>query len=127
MRIQAIGTALALSGILMGTQFANAQYAPGQWVLSQFQGGAYYYPGVVIRQQGNMVTTRYDDGDVDTRPSNQVKRYNWRVGSRVECNYRRAGVWYRGRISGMQGDTGLYISYDDGDFENTVTGLCRSQ
>ena len=127
MQVSAIKAGLAVLGVLLSTQIANAQFNPGQWVLSQYQGGVYYYPGVVVGQQGNMVTTRYDDGDIDTRPSNQVKHYNWRPGTRVECNYRGAGQWYRGRISGMQGNTGLSIAYDDGDFENTVTGRCRSR
>ena len=118
----AMGLLLALAFV----QIAKAQYSPGQWVLVQFQGGVYYYPGVVARVQGNLVTTKYDDGDVYTRPANQVKPYNWHPGIRVECNFQGAGKWYPGRISGMQGDSGLSINYDDGDHENTVTGRCRS-
>ncbi|MEC9343169.1 MAG: hypothetical protein VYD64_04910 [Pseudomonadota bacterium] len=118
--------------IAFATFFAVCSIAPagayqqGEWVLGQWQGGAYYYPGIVAGQVNGMVTIRYDDGDVDTRPVNQVRPYDWRVGSRVECNFQRAGVWYSGTISSL-GGASLAIAYDDGDFETTRTGLCRSR
>ncbi len=74
-----------------------------------------------------MITTRYDDGDIDTRPANQVKPYNWHPGTRIECNYQGAGQWFAATISAMSGSTGFSITYDNGTRENTITGRCRSR
>ncbi len=43
-------------------------------------------------QVGNQVTIRYDDGTLETRPANQVRPYNWRVGSRIVCLFTN-GRW----------------------------------
>ena len=105
---------------------AAAQDA-GDWVLAQWQGGSDWYPGVVQSRSGNQVTIRYDDGTMETRPVNQVRRYDWQVGSRVVCRWSN-GQWYDAVITAMAAD-GLTISvrYDDGDSEITQTGRCRSE
>jgi hypothetical protein len=105
---------------------AAAQQA-GDWVLAQWQGGSDWYPGVIQSRNGNQVTIRYDDGTMETRPVNQVRRYDWRVGSRVVCRWSN-GQWYDAAITAMAND-GLTISvrYDDGDTEITQTGRCRSE
>ena len=104
---------------------AGAQQA-GDWVLAQWQGGSDWYPGVVMARSGNQVTIRYDDGTSEVRPINQVRRYDWRVGSGVTCRF-TDGLWYHATITGMAED-GLTISvrYDDGDTQVTNTGRCRS-
>lgn len=100
---------------------------PGAWVLAQWQGGNDWYPGVVTAHVGNQVTIRYDDGTSETRPANQVRPYDWRVGSRVVCRF-TDGSWYAAAITAMAPD-GLTISvrYDDGDTQITNTGRCRSE
>lgn len=98
----------------------------GEWVLAQFQGGKYWFPGIVQTDARGLVTIRYDDGDVETRPGNQVRPYDWRVGSSVDCNWQRRGEWYAGRITALRGGT-LSIAYNDGDSETTTTGMCRSR
>ncbi|MEA3047315.1 MAG: hypothetical protein QOJ53_1647 [Sphingomonadales bacterium] len=105
---------------------ASAQQA-GDWVLAQWQGGSDWYPGVIMARSGNQVTIRYDDGTSETRPINQVRRYDWRVGSAVTCRF-TDGLWYPATITGMAPD-GLTISvrYDDGDTQVTQTGRCRSE
>ncbi|MBC8129021.1 MAG: hypothetical protein H7Y08_01715 [Rhizobiaceae bacterium] len=117
-----------ICGVLLAVVAASpaAAFQRGDWVLSQWQGDENYYAGVVDRVDGKSVTVRYDDGDTDTRPANQVKKYNWRVGSRVECNFQRGGTWYPGEISKLN-NTKLSVAYDDGDRETTNTGLCRSK
>lgn len=116
---------VAVALVLLSVSSAAA-FNPGDWVLGQWQGGIYYYPGVVAQVQGDLITIQYDDGDVDTRPWNQVKPYDWRVGSRVECNWQSGGTWYPGAITQL-GTVNLSIAYDDGDFENTRVSLCRSR
>jgi hypothetical protein len=105
---------------------ASAQQ-PGDWVLAQWQGGNDWYPGVVQSHVGSQVTILYDDGTRETRPANQVRAYDWRVGSRVVCRFTN-GQWYDARITAMAED-GLTISvlYDDGDTQITQTGRCRSE
>jgi hypothetical protein len=98
----------------------------GEWVLGNFQSRGYWYPGVVARADVNGITIKYDDGDVETVPYERLRPYNWGVGSRVECNFQNSGQWYKGTIQQL-GGTALSINYDDGDFERTRTGLCRSQ
>jgi hypothetical protein len=105
---------------------ASAQRA-GDWVLAQWRGGNDWYPGVVQSRDGNQVTILYDDGTRETRPLNQVRAYDWRVGSRVVCRW-TDGRWYNATITAMAED-GLTISliYDDGDTQITQTGRCRSE
>ena len=98
----------------------------GEWVLGNYQGRGYWYPGVVAGVRNDGVPLQYDDGDVEFSPFKRLRPYDWRVGSRVECNYQSAGQWYSGTIAKV-GSTSLSINYDDGDFERTRTGMCRSR
>jgi hypothetical protein len=105
---------------------ASAQDA-GDWVLAQWRGGEDWYPGVVQSHVGNQVTILYDDGTRETLPANHVRRYDWRVGSRVVCRFGN-GVWYDATITGMASDGAtISVRYDDGDSEVTQTGRCRSE
>ena len=105
---------------------ASAQDA-GDWVLAQWQGGNDWYPGVVQSRSGNQVTIRYDDGTMETRPANQVRRYDWQVGTRVVCRWSN-GQWYDAAITAMGRDgSTISVRYDDGDTEITQTGRCRSE
>jgi hypothetical protein len=102
----------------------SAQNA-GDWVLSQSQGSAQYFPGIVTARDGNTVTVRFDDGTVERRPANLIRAFDWRAGSHVECRF-TDGNWYGATITRLASD-GLTVSvrYDDGDTQNTNTGRCR--
>ncbi len=103
-------------------------YQPGDWVLAQWKGDEYWFPGLVERVEGNRVTVAYDDGTRETRPVNQVRPYNWDVGSRVECRWAGGSEWHAGRITAVSSDgEGIRVDYDDGDREETRTGFCRSR
>lgn len=70
---------------------------------------------------------QYDAGTKDTLAIKQVRKYDWRVGSRVECLWAGGTDWYPGKISQMGKDgSSISILYDDGGCENTTTGACRS-
>lgn len=114
----------ALSCLVFAT--AASAYQRGDWVLAKFKNGPFWFPGVVESDTGRGVTVVYDDGDRETLPSNLVKNYDWQPGSVVECNFRSAGQWFRGKITALSGEN-LSIAYDDGDKERTKTGLCRSR
>lgn len=121
MRAYILGVVLGLASTSPSLAFER-----GEWVLGQWKGGEYWYPGVVQNGSGDKVTIRYDDGDLDTRPANQVKPYTWSVGTRVECNFKGQGKWYPGRIAALNNEA-VQINYDDGDKEGTKTGRCRSR
>lgn len=110
--------------VLGGVSTAQAQNA-GDWVLARYRNGNYWFPGVLQSVSGDRLTIAYDDGDRETLHVSAVRPYNWRIGSRVQCNFRGGGQWYSGRISALGGSS-LSINYDDGDFERTSTGRCRS-
>lgn len=112
------------AAILSSLGAAQAQ-SPGDWVLARYRNGNYWFPGVIDRIAGERITIRYDDGDRETLYADKVRPYDWRVGTRVECNFRGAGRWYSGRIAALSGGT-VRIDYDDGDRESTNTGRCRS-
>lgn len=99
---------------------------PGDWVLAQWHGGAQWFPGVIQSRDGDMIRIGYDDGTFETRPVNQTKPYDWRVGSKVECRW-TDGQWYGAKITQASAD-GLSIDvlFDDGDRQHTQTGKCRS-
>jgi len=119
-----LGAAAALS--FLAATAAPAQRV-GDWVLGQWQGGSDWYPGVVTAHHGTQVTIRYDDGTLETRPQNQVRPYDWRVGSRVVCRF-TDGRWYDARITAMDpGGLTISVLYDDGDTQITQTGRCRSE
>jgi hypothetical protein len=120
MRLLVIAAALALSA---GSGMAQNQ---GDWVLGRFQGGQYWFPGVVRAVSAGTVTVAYDDGDQEVLPRNLVRPYNWAVGTAVHCNFQNAGTWYPGRITALSGNR-ISILYEDGDRENTTTGRCRSE
>ncbi len=115
-------------GLLLGLVLATPALAldRGDWVLGRWQGGKFWFPGVVQQAGGGQVTIKYDDGTRETLPRKLVKRYDWTIGTRVECDWKGGGTWYRGNIAKLNGGE-LVVAYDDGSRERTVTGRCRSR
>jgi hypothetical protein len=115
-------------GALLGLMLATPALAleRGDWVLGRWQGGKFWFPGIVQQAGGGQVTIKYDDGTRETLPRNLVKRYDWSIGTRVECDWKGGGAWYRGSIAKLNGGD-LTVAYDDGTRERTVTGRCRSR
>nr|WP_289851987.1 tudor domain-containing protein [Rhizobium sp. SSA_523] len=97
----------------------------GDWVLGNYKGAGYWYPGVISSIQGSKITIQYDDGDRETVSINETRPYDWSIGKKVECNFKGQGQWYSGTISSLAGEK-IGIAYDDGDKETTKTGRCRS-
>jgi hypothetical protein len=116
---------LIAMSLVAGVSSAQAQ-SKGDWVLAQYKGGNYWYPGVIQAVAGGNITVAYDDGDRETLSVSAVRPYTWAIGGRVECNFKGAGKWYPGKIASLGGET-IGINYDDGDRETTKTGRCRSQ
>ena len=116
-------TAAAIVGT--GVSAAGAQTV-GDWVLGQYKGAGYWFPGVVEKINGDKITIRYDDKDRETVGLKDVRPYDWMIGMKVECNFKGQGEWYPGKIASLAGEK-IGIAYDDGDKETTKTGRCRSK
>lgn len=117
---------LALVVGVLACASAAAQ-SRGDWVLGQWRGGNYWFPGVVQAHKGDTITILYDDGTRETLPSKLVRPYTWTLGTRVDCRWQGGTTWYPGKITGVSKDgTRIDILYDDGDRENIATGGCRS-
>ncbi|BDA83401.1 hypothetical protein Sa4125_09430 [Aureimonas sp. SA4125] len=123
MRVKMI-SALTVALLAMGGLQAVAQ-TKGDWVLGNYKGAGYWFPGVVEKLDGGNITIRYDDGDRETVDISDVRAYDWMIGMKVECNYKGQGTWYPGKIASLAGEK-IGIAYDDGDKETTKTGRCRS-
>lgn len=117
---------LIAAALVCATVGSAQAYSAGDWVLGRFQNGQYWFPGVVQVVKGDNIVILYDDGDRETLGPKSVRAYDWKVGSRVECNFKNAGDWYAGKITALDAEN-LSIAYDDGDKEKTKTGLCRSR
>jgi hypothetical protein len=115
---------LTVALMAAGSLHATAQ-TKGDWVLGNYQGAGYWFPGVVEKLGGGKVTVRYDDGERETLDISDVRAYDWMIGMKVECNYKGKGDWYPGKIASLAGEK-IGIAYDDGDKETTKTGRCRS-
>lgn len=114
------------TGAFLAAGLVSAQaQSTGDWVLAKWKNGAHWFPSVVQSVAGDKITVKYDDGDRETLFVNSVRPYDWKVGSKVECNFKNAGSWYSGRITALNAEA-LSIAYDDGDKENTKTSRCRS-
>lgn len=49
---------------------------------------------------------------------------DFHIGDRVSCNWKNGGAFYDGRVVDKEGDK-LFIHYNDGDKEHTVSSQCR--
>jgi hypothetical protein len=117
---------LVILGLL--TAAAIPAQEPGDWVLARWQGGKYWFPGVVQSRSGDNVSIAYDDGTRETLPLRLVRPYDWRVGTRVQCRWQGGTEWYGGTITALSSDgVTIDVGYEDGDRERTRTGACRAQ
>lgn len=117
---------LLAAGVLLSTAYGAGAQTVGDWVLGNYKNAGYWFPGVIEKLQGDKITIRYDDGDRESVSISAVRPYDWKIGMKVECNYKGAGDWYRGTISSLAGEK-IGIAYDDGDKETTKTSRCRTK
>lgn len=102
-------------------------FSSGDRVLAQWDGGHFWFPGVVHSIGGDgSAAVRYDDGMSDIRPANQVKPFDWTVGARIDAIWSGNGQWYAARIMELDGRRVGVRFEDDGIREDRDTGQCRS-
>jgi hypothetical protein len=101
----------------------------GDRVLAQWDGGSFWFPGRVHSVGGDgSIAISYDDGMSDIRPANQVKAFDWAVGTKIDAIWSGNGQWYAARIMDVaqDGRSVLVRFEDDGIREGRQTGECRS-
>jgi hypothetical protein len=96
----------------------------GNRVLGQWSDGL-WYPAKITAQEGADFKVAFDDGDTAVLPAAKIKKINWKVGTKVNCNWKKGGAYYDGTITKMQGEA-IHISYNDGDQEDSTISICRS-
>jgi len=102
-------------------------FLPGDWVLCQWRGGHFWFPGIVHSINGNSIAIQYDDGSSEIRPANQVRHYDWRIGTRIHAFWEADQRWYDATVTEMEPNgADLTVRYDDGTIEKTRTSRCRS-
>lgn len=117
---------LATAGCV--TMRPPAALGAGDWVLAKWQPeDPFFYPAIVTERVGDDLSLQYDDGDAGVQPVRNVRRFDWRAGTRLECRW-SDGNWYRATITEM-GTTrvDMDIRYDDGDRQSTNTSQCRDR
>ena len=112
----------ATAMLFAGTAFANS---PGDLVLAKW-GDGNYYPARVAEVNDGKVLVSFYDGDVGEVANADVKKFDWKEGSKVQCEWKAKGKYYSGTIKKMKVEW-VHISYDDGDQEETGIGRCRSK
>ena len=107
-----------------------SDFRAGDRILAQWEGGPLWFPGIVhsLGEDGS-VAVQDDDGMSEIRPANQVKPFDWEVGSPIDAIWSGNGLWYAARIMAMDaGGRRLDVRFeDDGIREEVVSGRCRSR
>lgn len=98
----------------------------GDRVLAKWKDKVWWYPATISQITDSAYILKYDDGDTGDVSVESVKKINWKVGSRVNCNWKKTGKYFWGKITRKSGDS-IHISYDDGDQEDAKIGQCRSK
>ena len=107
-----------------------SDHQEGDRVLAQWDGGPFWFPGQVHSVAGDgSVAVRYDDGTGDIRPPNQVRRFDWAIGTAVDALWSGNNRWYAASILDVAPDGRMVlVEYDDdGSREARQTGQCRSR
>lgn len=72
----------------------------GDWVLGNYQGAGYWFPGVVEKIGADKVTIRYDDGDRETVAVGAVRPYDWTTTRARETGIRARSPRWLAKRSG---------------------------
>jgi hypothetical protein len=111
-----------LLALLLGALATFSVAEPADKVLARWSDG--WYVGTVVKKVADGLQVVFDDGDEAVLPASGIRPLDWAAGTRVQCNFKGAGIYYWGVIE-ERGGVRLSILYDDGDREVTILGRCR--
>jgi hypothetical protein len=92
----------------------------GQRVFGRWQRGALFYPGRLVRVDGERINIDYDDGGKETTMISYVRLTPFALGEPLQAGQRVLAFWppgphfYPGTIDKMMGSS-VRIHFDDGD------------
>lgn len=100
-------------------------FEPGQKVLARFEGGPAWFSGVVESSDAQGVVVLYHDGDRERRPIDEVRPFDWRVGTPIQCNWDGTFSWVSGEIVEIEG-LRLVFRFGEGQELDIPIAFCRS-
>jgi hypothetical protein len=92
----------------------------GSRVFARFQRGPGYFPGRIVRREGERIMIAYDDGQQEDTSIRWVRvrrgpiAMPWKVGQRVLAQWLHEPFFYPGSVQAVSEDL-VDIQYDDGD------------
>lgn len=108
-------------GLFSGTLSAQES---GDRVLARWAEDGYWYPATV-RSVDRQVQLIFDDRTVATVRRNEVRPIDWRVGTKLQCDWQNRGEFFPGAIVSIRGEA-ISVRYDDGDSERLTVSRCRA-
>lgn len=120
-----LALSLALSLVLSLSSGSAFAQAVGDRVTAFWEADGLWYPGEIEFIDREGIHVSFDDGDEAIVARNEVRRLNWRVGTRLECDWKSEGEYFPGRINTMRGESIDFV-YDDGAREQLTVSRCRS-
>ncbi|OIP36437.1 MAG: hypothetical protein AUK47_15095 [Deltaproteobacteria bacterium CG2_30_63_29] len=112
----------ALAVVLTSTM---AFAGDGELVLGQWSDG-FWYPGRVAQVKDGDTLVAFYDGDALVLAADKVKKFDWKVGDALSCDWKRGGKYYDGKLTEMIGEF-IHVDYNDGDKEDMGIGRCRTK
>ncbi len=97
----------------------------GDLVLGRYKSGAHWYAARLKAVAGDSVSLAYLDGDQETLTATNVRPFDWKATSRVECNWEGRGTYYPAIASAVKGETITVRYIEDGVVETTKLVACR--
>ncbi|MCI0637452.1 MAG: hypothetical protein L0Y72_27780 [Gemmataceae bacterium] len=82
------------------------------------------YPAEIVSIQDDRVIVQYLDGPERMLTPELIKRFDLRVGAKIECRWKGGPNYFPGVLSKLEGER-IHVNYDDGDQEWTSVRLVR--
>ena len=125
-----IKTVASSSGSRLSPRRDEEALREGSKIECNFRGRGKYYPGKISRVRLNgTYDVAYDDGEAEagvtadmikSMSAGKVALEPYRIGDKVEGNFRCKGKWFPGRISRVRLDGTYDVDYTDGEKEERL-------
>lgn len=111
--------------LLAGAGVEVEAHQRGDRVLAKWPADGLWYPARVQSVDADGLKIAFDDGDLLTLSERDLRAIDWRVGTRVSCNWQNKGRYFGAKIAAIKGEA-IEIAYDDGDREQATISRCRA-